>query len=155
MRHMVRHVVLFSGMLILAGFPGPVEAQQAAHSLGSPTAPAHQPGADPLIEEMMTLDSAYRDVVSAVALGDSAGVHKALEAMHGTMEKTHEGVHAGTVTIPRNADRIKDFMIMDKEFHEKLESLDRAALRNNQREMLRTTKLLLDRCVQCHLIFRK
>jgi len=104
---------------------------------------------------MITLDSAYREVVSAVAVGDSARVHKALESMHGTMEKTHEGVHSGTVTIPRNAARVEDFVKMDKAFHEKLDSLARAALRNNQKEMLRTTKLLLDGCVQCHQIFRK
>jgi len=147
-------MILFSGMLIFASLPRPACAQQAVHSYGSPTAAAHQSGANPLIEEMMTLDSAYREVVSAVALGDSARVHKALESMHGTMEKTHEGVHTGTVTIPRNAARIKDFVKMDEAFHEKLESLARAALRNNQKEMLRTTKLLLDGCVQCHQMFR-
>jgi hypothetical protein len=154
MRHPFRTMALFSGMLILASSPRPACAEQTVQSHGSPAAPVHQAGANPLVEEMRTLDLAYRDIVSAVALGDSARVHRAVESMHGTMEKTHEGVHSGTVTTPRNAARIKDFVKMDKAFHEKLESLDRAAQRNNQREMLRTAKLLLDGCVQCHQLFK-
>jgi hypothetical protein len=155
MRNLFRTMAFFSGLLVLASVPRPACAEQAVHSHGSPAASSHQSGANPLIAEMMTLDTVYRDVVSAVALGDGPRVHRALESMHGTMEKTHEGVHSGTVTIPRNAARIEDFMKMDKKFHEKLDSLARAALRNNQKEMLRTTKLLLDGCVQCHQLFRK
>lgn len=155
MRHAFRHMILFSGLFLYAGLPRPVHAQQAIHSHGSPSTAMHQSGSNPLIEEMMTLDAAYRKIVSAVALGDSAGVRRVLESMHGSMEKTHKGMHSGTVTIPRNAARVKDFVKMDKAFHEKLESLDRAALRSNQKEMLRTTKLLLDGCVQCHQLFRK
>ena len=154
MRQMFLYMILFSGILVFASFPGPACAQQATLSHGSHAATTHQAGANPLIEEMRTLDAVYREVVSAVALGDSTRVHKALESMHGTMEKTHEGVRAGTVAIPRNAARVKDFVNMDKEFHEKLEALAHAALRNNQKEMLRTTKLLLDKCVQCHQVFR-
>jgi cytochrome c556 len=115
----------------------------------------HQKGTNPLIEEMMILDRVFRDVVSAVSLGDNEGVHKALESMHGTMEKTHEGVHTGSVVIPRNAKRVKEFVQMDREFHEKLETLASAAHRNDQKNMLKITKQLLDDCVRCHTMFRK
>jgi cytochrome c556 len=148
-------LIFFSGMLAFAGPARPVFAEQAIHSHASHTAIAHQSASNPLVEEMMILDSTYREVVSAVALGDNARVRTALEAMHGTMEKTHEGMHSGSVTIPRNAARVNDFMKMDKAFHEKLEALDRAALHNKQKELLRVTKLLLDGCVQCHQVFRK
>ena len=103
---------------------------------------------------MMTLDRAFRDIVSAVSLGDTDAVHKALEPMHGTMEKTHEGIHAGTVTVRKNADHLTEFKSMDLAFHAKLEALDRAAHHKNQKEMLRITKQLLDDCVQCHTKFR-
>lgn len=112
-------------------------------------------GTNPLIEEMVILDSVFRKVVSAVALGDGARVHKALESMHGAMEKTHEGVHAGTVTLPKNNDRMKEFVEMDKKFHEKLEALAQAGERNDQKRMLALTKQLLDRCVECHGMFRR
>ncbi len=54
-----------------------------------------RPGDDPLIEEMVQLDAVFREVVSGVSLGDGARVHRALETLHSTMEKTLEGVHCG------------------------------------------------------------
>jgi cytochrome c556 len=92
--------------------------------------------------------------VSGVSLGDGARVHKALDAMHGTMEKTHEGMHHGTVKVPKNAARVKEFVDLDKQFHARLESLSAAAHRNDQQAMLKLTKDLLDGCVQCHRTFR-
>ena len=106
-------------------------------------------------KEMTALDAAFRDIVSAVALGDTEKVHRAIESLHGIMEKTREDMHAGTVTLPENAARIKEFTERDAKFHEKLDALDRATRRKNQREMLRITKQLLDGCVQCHQNFRK
>jgi cytochrome c556 len=110
---------------------------------------------NPLMEEMVILDGVFREVVSAVSLGDGARVRKALESMHGTMEKTHEGLHSGSVKIPRNSDRLSDFVRMDKEFHGNLEALAQAAHANDQQAMLAMTKKLLDGCVNCHRTFRK
>jgi cytochrome c556 len=93
-------------------------------------------------------------VVSAVALDDVAKVQLAVAHIHGTMEKTQQGVKAGTVTLKKNAARIKEFVRMDKAFHEKLTALDRAAHHKNKKELLRITKQLLDGCVQCHQTFR-
>jgi hypothetical protein len=115
----------------------------------------HEQAGNPLIEEMVALDAVFRDVVSAVAVNDGLRVHEALEKMHGTMEKTHEGVHHGTVTLKKNADRLKEFVEQDKQFHGKLEDLAKAAHRNDGNAMLTLTKDLLDRCVRCHRDFRK
>jgi cytochrome c556 len=109
---------------------------------------------NPLVEEMEKLDVVFREVVSGVSLGDGARVHQALESMHGTMEKTHEGVHYGTVKVPKNAARVKEFVDWDKKFHAKLEALSLAAHKNDQQVMLKLTKELLDGCVQCHRTFR-
>jgi len=110
---------------------------------------------NPLLEEMAILDSAFREVVSAVSLGDGKRVHTALEALHGTMEKTHAGVQSGAVRIPKNADRTAEFVRMDTEFHGDLESLAQAARTGNQEDMLSIAKKLLDGCVSCHQTFRK
>jgi cytochrome c556 len=114
----------------------------------------HEHGGNPLIEEMAALDAVFRDVVSAVAMSEGHRVHEALEKMHGTMEKTHEGVKHGTVTLKKNADRMKDFVAQDKQFHAKLEDLAKAAHKNDGGAMLSLTKDLLDRCVKCHKDFR-
>src|SRR5512143_1089550 len=93
--------IFFYGLLLSAVlFPSGGRATEALENR------AHHGGAgtNPLIEEMVLLDSVFCKVVSAVALGDGARVHTALESMHGAMEKTHEGVHAGMVTLPKNND---------------------------------------------------
>ncbi len=106
------------------------------------------------MEEMAKLDAAFREVVSGVSLGDGARVHQALETMHGTMEKTHAGIHHGTVKVPKNPARVKEFVELDKKFHAGLETLATAAHMNDQQAMLKLTKELLDGCVQCHRTFR-
>jgi len=110
---------------------------------------------NPLIEEMRTLDVTFREVVSAVSLGDGQRILKALEAMHGTKERTHEGIHAGHVRIPRNADLLEEFVRLDEEFHHVLEDLAGAARQGNSGKMVEFTKDLLDRCVGCHQAFRE
>ncbi len=109
---------------------------------------------NPLVEEMLILDKVFRDVVSAVSLGNGEAAHQALKAMHGTMEKTHEGVEKGTVQIPRNADHLEEFVAMDTAFHDDLERLAHASHENDQKKMLELTKKLLDGCVACHQKFR-
>lgn len=110
---------------------------------------------NPLIAEMRMLDVAFREVVSGVSLGDSQRVIKALEGLHGSKEKTHEGIHTGDVHIPRNADHLEEFVRMDEEFHRRLEDLAEAAQRGSQGQMLELTNELLGRCVGCHREFRK
>ena len=121
---------------------------------GAPAQSKHEHGGNPLIEEMVALDAVFRDVVSGVAVSDGHRVHEALEKMHGTMEKTHEGVKHGTVTLKKNANRMNDFVTQDKQFHGKLEDLAMAAHKNDSNAMLSLTKDLLDRCVKCHRDFR-
>ena len=106
-----------------------------------------------LVEKMMAHDLAFSRIVSAVALGDSDKVLQATLSMHGTMDKTLEGVRAGTITLPKNSPRIADFIDMDLKFRTKLEALDRAARHHNQREMQRIVSLLLSGCVKCHHTF--
>lgn len=140
------------------GLTAAVPAVYAAMSEGHDHSKMHAAadnGANPLIEEMVQLDEVFRSVFSGVALGDGERVHAAIESMHGAMEKTHEGVKAGKVTIPKNSGKVKEFVKMDKDFHARLETLAHAAHKNDQKKMLALTKQLLDGCVSCHQMFRK
>lgn len=143
--------VLLIIIFLLACSPVSFSAVQDPHSPQG----ASSGHSNPLVEEMITLDKTFRDVVSAVALGEGETVHRALESMHGTMERTHKAVHAGTVKVPKHAHRTKEFIKLDKKFHRDLETLDRAARKNNQQKMLSLTKKLLDGCVDCHRTFKK
>ena len=144
--------VFVVALLVFTGFFSFIGTGQGAEAVLS-TAPSSS--RNPLIGEMRTLDVAFRNIVSDVALGERTGVRSAIASMHGTMEATHEGIHGGTVALPKNGDRMAEFMKRDHKFHEMLEALDHAAERNHPQEMLRITKQLLDGCVQCHRLFRK
>jgi len=149
--------LIFSVIAVLSvmALPGVPSLSTAARDM--PSHPHGGPGAggNPLIEEMLILDDVFRRVVSAVSLGQGEKVHAAVESLHGTMEKTHKGVHEGTVKIPKNSQREKEFVELDKAFHEDLERLADAGRKNDQNAMLLLTKKLLDGCVNCHSTFRK
>jgi len=156
MKRDAKKLVLSAIMLAVALVPA---ALYAGNHAGGGDADSHDPGVkthseNPLIDEMIKLDHVFREVVSGVAMGDAQRVHKVLETMHGTMEKTHDGVHSGEVIIKKNAHRLDEFVSMDKDFHEKLETLAEAAHKGDQGRMLSITKILLDGCVQCHSSFR-
>ena len=146
---------------ILTGFAASIVITLSAFAGGDHDELHHGDGhkqeqaGNPLIEEMVALDAVFRDVVSGVAMSDGHRVHMALEKMHGTMEKTHEGVKHGSVTLKKNANRMSEFVEQDKQFHGKLEELAKAAHKNDGSAMLSLTKELLDRCVKCHRDFRK
>lgn len=142
---------LFIALTLTAGAGDEHQGKEHERKHGSSAKGA---SANPLIEEMQVLDGVYREVVSAVSLGDGERVEHALHSMHGTMEKTHEGVHHGTVKLTKNADKLETFVKMDKEFHGKLEKLAAAAKKNDQQGMLALSKGLLDGCVKCHGMFR-
>lgn len=108
----------------------------------------------PVKAEMLMLDRAYRDIVSAVALGDSDGVLKAVQSVEASFEKTAKAMEAGTIVLPRNQERIKEFEKMDKEFHKNLEQLAEAAKKKNKSNTLKITKRLIDGCIKCHQSFR-
>jgi len=136
-----------------AGARGGHHEGESAHDQSA--ASAQSSIGNPLIEEMFLLDTAFREVVSGVSLGDGQRVSHAIHSLHGTMERTHEGVHHGTVRIPKNADKVETFVRMDKDFHADLEKLAGAAKKSDQQAMLSLTKRLLDGCVNCHGMFRK
>jgi cytochrome c556 len=139
--------------LALLVFPAVLLAVHEHHGAMEPAAELDT-GMTPLIEEMLRLDEAVMQIASAVAVGDGDRVVVALEPVHGTMEKTHEGVRGGTVKLSRNADRMEEFMAMDKAFHEEIEKLEKAARKNDVDTMLTQTKKMLDGCVGCHKMFR-
>ncbi len=117
--------------------------------------PAAAPAADnPLFAEMLLLDKAFRDIVSAVALGDTDTVVRSIESFHGAAEKTKAALAEGKVKLRKNPEMIKEFERLDREFHKNLGVLSEAASKKNRPRMLATTKRLLDGCIQCHQTFR-
>ncbi|MFN3395862.1 MAG: hypothetical protein ACK4Z9_03590 [Thermodesulfovibrionales bacterium] len=110
---------------------------------------------NPLIEEMRSLDTSIREIVSAVATAEGERVIRSIETLHGLREKTHQAIKSGIVRLPRNQHRIKEFLKLDMKFHAELDLLLKAARKNNQRKMLILTNKLLEGCVNCHRVFKR
>lgn len=138
----------------MATSASPMAAISADHSHHKVSQQAETSSPNALVEEMRALDGVFREIVSAVALGDGHKVHQALETMHGKMEKTQEALHTGHVKLRKNASKAAEFERMDKEFHANLEKLAGAAHKNDGPNMTLLTKKLLDGCVSCHKQFR-
>lgn len=150
-RGMKKSVFLKAAFITAVLAATPFVAGAVDHSQHKASSPADS-GA--LVEEMRALDAVFREVVSAVALGDGNRVHHALESMHGKMEKTQEDLHSGKVSLRKNASKAAEFEKMDKDFHAKLEALGKAAHKGDGKGMTELTKKLLDGCVSCHKKFR-
>lgn len=141
--------LLFTGHLAAAG-PASQNQRSPQNSATAPRA-----AASPLVAEMMMLDSVTREMVSAIAQADGARVSKSLDSMREPMEKTQQALRAGTISLPRNGDRLDEFMRSYDSLHAHLEALGRAGSQNNLEAMLMITKQLLETCVTCHRTFRK
>jgi hypothetical protein len=148
----VSRVLILGSFLLLAVHSGRAFSQ--AEPILSPPE-TRLPAGNSLVEEMLVIDQGFRDIVSAVSLGDNRQVRSSLEAVHGAAGKTGRGVRAGNFKLPKNSQRIKEFSKIDHGFQEKLKSLGRTAKHKNSKEMVRITKQILDDCVQCHQIFKK
>lgn len=146
----MRTLIAFAAAALFA-LPGIVSAADDHHRHHSD---ANGGPANALIEEMRRLDTAFKEIVSAVALGDGHRVRQAIESLHGAMEKTQEALHHGEVKLRKNAAKVKEFERMDREFHADLEALANAAHRDDMQKMNGLTKKLLDGCVSCHTVFR-
>lgn len=153
MRLISKHLALCAGFLAI--FALSAAAQEHKHHHSHEAQASETSGPNALKEEMAKLDMVFREIVSGVALGDGKKVHSAIETLHGAMEKTQEAVHAGEVSLAKNANRVDEFIALDKEFHGNLEKLASAAQSNSRNKMLLYTKKLLDGCVKCHGAFRK
>ncbi len=139
-------VLLFTGHLAAAG-PASQDQRSTQNSASA--------AASPLVAEMATLDSVMRETVSAIAQADGVRVSKSIESLREPMERTQQALRAGTLSLPRNGDRLDDFQRRHDSFHAQVEALGRAGNRNNVEAMLMITKQLLESCVTCHRTFRK
>jgi cytochrome c556 len=142
-------VLLFAGHLAAAGPAS--QDQRSTHN----SATAQRPAASPLVAEMTMLDSVTREMVSAIAQADGARVSKSLESLREPMERTRQALRAGTISLPKNGDRLDEFQRSYESLHAHIEALGRAGSQNNIEAMLMITKQLLETCVTCHRTFRK
>ncbi len=155
MARSVGNVILFIFLLLFSGNLLAAEPAIQTQHLAQNSATAQKSSVSPLAAEMKVLEDAMRDMVSAIADADGVIVVKAVESLREPGEKTHQALRAGTISLPKNGDRMDDFQRSYDSFHAHIEALGRAGSRNNVEAMLALTKQLLENCVACHRTYRK
>lgn len=111
---------------------------------------------NPVPEEMAALDSAFKIIIGAVILGDIEVIDPALSKVRDSREALEGAVKTGyQISLPKNQNRLGDFLKLDSQFHIDLEELSAAAETGQKKVVRNLTHKLLDECVGCHERFRK
>ncbi len=107
-------------------------------------------------EEMLALDPAFKKIIDAVVLGNMKIIKPASEELHEAREEVEKAVQAGQkIALPKNQEKLQEFLNLDDKFHEEFEVLEKAAEAGNKKVVLTQVHKLLDACVVCHERFKK
>ncbi len=108
----------------------------------------------PVKTEMILLDSAFKNLIGSLVLNNLKDIEEPFHDVHAAREKTEEAIKKGKVVLPKNNEKMKEFIEMDEQFHRKLEALIHASRKGDMKKARQVTHDLLDACVQCHAKFR-
>jgi cytochrome c556 len=126
--------------------------------LGSLAWSQTKPGAEtnPILEEMAALDPAFKTIIDAVVLGDMQRITPALMGVTEARERVERAVKAGQkILLPKNQSQLREFLLLDEQFHVDLEELNKAAETGQKKVVKNYAHKLLDACVVCHEKYRK
>ncbi len=108
----------------------------------------------PVKVEMRLLDNAFRNLISSLILNNPGGIGAPFHEVHKAKMNTEKAIKKGEIKLPKNGDKIKEFIAMDEKFHKELEGLLEASGKGDMKKVQDITHKLLDGCVQCHKRFR-
>lgn len=109
---------------------------------------------NPVKAEMRLLDKAYKNLLDSLILNKPEAIEEPFHEVHKAKANTEKALEKGDIKLPKNNDKIKQFIHMDEEFHGKLEALIEASRKKDMKAIQDFTHKLLNGCVQCHNKFR-
>lgn len=109
---------------------------------------------NPIKAEMRLLNNAFNNLINSLILNNPKAVEEPFHEVHRAKANTEKALERGDVRLPKNNDKIKQFIKMDKEFHENMEILIEASQKGNTEKMQEITHKLLNGCIGCHNKFR-
>jgi cytochrome c556 len=109
---------------------------------------------NPIKAEMRLLNDAFHNLINSIILNNPKAVEEPFHEVHRAKANTEKALERGDVRLPKNNDKIKQFIEMDKEFHENMEILIKASRKGDMNKVQKTTHELLNGCIGCHNKFR-
>lgn len=104
--------------------------------------------------EMRLLDAAFKNLIDAILLDRPETIEAPFHEVHNAKMETGKALRAGKVKLPKNGDKLDEFVQMDEAFHDKLKKLLVAAGKKNRKAIKDSAHEIIDGCVQCHNKFR-
>lgn len=144
--------------LAAAGCGGGKEQAAAgtdAHDAEPAASDGHDAGAEPstgnpVRDEMIALRAAYNTLIDAILHNKPGTVEEAFHKVHEKRQATEKALEAGQVKLPRNGDKLEEFIKLDEEFHSTIEKTVEAAGAGDREELTRQAQDMLGGCVKCH-----
>ncbi|MDO8445535.1 MAG: hypothetical protein Q7T53_05435 [Deltaproteobacteria bacterium] len=122
------------------------------HAEEAKTAPAA--GVSPVKIEMRLLNDAFKNLIDSLILNTPETIEEPFHEIHKAKANTEAALEKGEIKLPKNGDKMKQFIELDEQFHKKLEILIEASRKKDMKTVQETTHKLLNGCVQCHSKFR-
>ena len=113
-------------------------------------------GMAPLRQEMLALEEVFEIIIDAVIFENMELIKPQIPPFHEARKKFEEAISAGQkIELPKNKDKLKEFIKLDNKFQKKLEALEEAAEKVQKEVVKDQIHKLFDACVVCHERFRK
>ena len=113
------------------------------------------PAADnPVKVEMRLLNDAFKNLLDSLILNNPGAIEEPFHEVHRAKANTEKALEKGEIKLPKNSNKMKEFIHMDEQFHGKLEALIEASRKGDMKAVQDVTHKLLNGCVQCHNKFR-
>lgn len=142
----MKKYILSAVVSVASGSAAIVNAEEAK------TAPAA--GISPVKIEMRLLNDAFKNLIDSLILNTPETIEEPFHEVHKAKANTEAALEKGEIKLPKNGDKMKQFVEMDEQFHKKLEILIEASRKKDMKTVQETTHKLLNGCVQCHSKFR-
>ena len=119
------------------------------HAAGEALAPE-----DAVKHEMRLLNAAYKNLLDSILLDTPEAIEAPFHDVHRAKMATEKALKAGKVKLPKNGDKLDEFVEMDEAFHGKLKKLLGAARKQDRKGIKNSVHEIVDACVECHSRFR-
>ncbi len=142
--------IALSLLLVTSGWAE--EADHPKHNMHAATEAATTD--NPVKHEMRLLDAAYKNLLDSLLLDTPEAIEPPFHEVHRAKMATEKALHAGKVKLPKNGDKLGEFVEMEEACHGKLKKLLASARKKDRKGIQDSAHEILDGCVQCHTRFR-
>ena len=104
--------------------------------------------------EMRLLDKAFKNAIDGLLLNRPEIIEQPFHEVHKAKMNTEKAIKKGNIKLPKNSNKLKEFVELDEAFHEKLVGLLKASRKKDMNAVKTSIDEILDGCVQCHNKFR-